>query len=239
MIQRNIDFIKGWVKTTFIDFPGKIATVIYTEGCNLRCPICHNPELIMFPDRYESIDITEIFAYIEERKALIDGIVLSGGEPLFHPETLDLLAALRPLPVAIKLDTNGYFPERLEQIVQNKSVDMIAMDVKGSPSLYPLVTGIEKFDIRKIESSLEILRKGSVPFEIRTTVIPQVIDEQVIADIAAWISPVDQYVLQQFRPVMTLDPQYRNLEPLSENRLNAMAEIAREVISNVTVRGIA
>ena len=239
MDRDSIDFIKGWVKTSFIDFPGKIATVLYTEGCNLRCPICHNPELITYPERYESIDIDEIFAYIEQREALIDGVVISGGEPLIHPETVALLEALRALPVAIKLDTNGCFPERLEQIIVNKLVDMIALDVKAPPYLYPLVSGNKRFDITKLEHSLAVLRAGAVPFEIRTTVIPQVIDEQALTDLVAWITPVDHYVLQQFRPVMTLDPEFRNLHPLPEYRLTTMAEIARRVIPDVAIRGIA
>lgn len=239
MNRHNIDFIKGWAKTSFIDFPGKIATVLYTGGCNLRCPICHNPELVTDLEQYESINMEEIFTYIQERQALIDGVVISGGEPLVHQETLALIDQFRALPVAIKLDTNGCFPDRLESIVNQKHVDMISLDVKAPPALYPLVSGNAGFDIQKIERSMAILRNGAVPYEIRTTVIPHIIDEKAIGDLTAWIKPVKHYVIQQFRPIMTLDPQYRKLEPLPENRLYAMADIARKVIPDVTVRGLA
>jgi len=239
MSQHEIDFVKGWVRTSLIDFPGKIATVLYTEGCNLRCPICHNPELITYPERYESIALAEIIAYLKEREDLVDGIVISGGEPLLRPQTLDLLEEIRPLPIAIKLDTNGTFPERLQEIISRKLVDMISMDVKGSKTLYPLVTGVDDFDISRIDQSLAILKQGQVDYEIRTTVIPQIIDLQAIDDIVSWIGTVERYVLQQFRPIMTLDARYRSLEPLPDAELNEMAKLARQKIANVSVRGLA
>jgi pyruvate formate lyase activating enzyme len=118
-------------------------------------------------------------------------------------------------------------------------VDMVAMDVKGSKSLYPLVTSVHDFDTAKIDRCLTILKQGAVEYEIRTTVIPQVIDIQAVSDIVTWIGPVWHYVLQQFRPVMTLDARYRYLEPLPEADLMQMAEIARKVIPNVSIRGLA
>ncbi len=239
MGQHSIDFVKGWVRTSLIDYPGKIATVLYTEGCNLRCPICHNPELITYPERYESIDLSEIFTYLKDRAGMVDGIVVSGGEPLLRPETLDLLEQFRSLKIAIKLDTNGCFPDRLAEILSHNLVDMVAMDVKGSKRLYPLVSGMKDFAVSKIDQSLTLLKQSSVDYEIRTTVIPQVIDIQAVTDIVEWIGPVQHYVLQQFRPVMTLDARYRYLEPLPDVQLNEMAEIARKVISDVSVRGLA
>lgn len=239
MGQHSIDFVKGWVRTSLIDYPGKIATVLYTEGCNLRCPICHNPELITYPERYESIDLSEILTYLKDREDMVDGVVISGGEPLLRPETMDLLEQFRSLKIAIKLDTNGCFPDRLAEILSHKLVDMVAMDVKGSKSLYPLVSGVKDFDVSKIDQSLTLLKQSSVDYEIRTTVIPQVIDLKAVTDIVGWIGPVRHYVLQQFRPVMTLDARYRYLEPLPDAQLNAMAEIARKVISDVSVRGLA
>ena len=239
MSQHSIDFVKGWVRTSLIDFPGKIATVLYTEGCNLRCPICHNPELITYPDRYESIDLSEIFTYLKDREDLVDGIVISGGEPLLRPETMDLLEQFRSLNIAIKLDTNGCFPDRLEEIISRKLVDSIAMDVKGSKSLYPLVTGMSEFNVSKIDQSLAVLKQDRVDYEVRTTIIPQLIDLKVLADIVSWIGPVKHYVLQQFRPVMTLDARYRSLDPTPEDQLNEMADFARKVIPNVSIRGLA
>ncbi|MBI9049021.1 MAG: anaerobic ribonucleoside-triphosphate reductase activating protein [Anaerolineaceae bacterium] len=234
----DIDFIKGWVRTSLIDYPGKIATVIYTAGCNLRCPICHNPELINAPNRYDAITLSEIFDYLNRRKGVIDGIVITGGEPLFHVDMVSLLEQLRALPVAIKLDTNGCYPERLQEIIERKLVDMIAMDIKSSKPLYAQLTGVKMDNSKAIERSLTILKQSGISYEIRTTVIPGVIDRGVIAEIVNWIAPVQQYALQQFRPVITLDPNYRKLEPISDYELNEMLELARQCIPDVSVRGL-
>ena len=147
----EFNFIKGWVRTSLIDYPGRIATVIYTGGCNLRCPFCHNPELLEHPERYDSIALREILEFMSLRNGVIDGVVISGGEPLVHKQIIDLLQLLRTYDIGIKLDTNGCFPERLKQIIDLQLVDMVAMDIKASKDYYATAVGSKNGVVTKIE----------------------------------------------------------------------------------------
>jgi pyruvate formate lyase activating enzyme len=234
----DIDFIKGWVRTSLIDFPGKIATVIYTGGCNLRCPFCHNPELLNGGDTYETIAFTEVLEFLKLRAGVIDGIVVSGGEPLIHKSIFNLLHKLREFDIKIKLDTNGCYPERLQRILELQLVDMVAMDIKASKETYAEVVGMKNDMTTKIDASLHILKASSIPFELRTTILPNFHTKQMMMDIVQWIAPVDHYYLQQFRPEVTLDDSYKQLQPVSESKLKSFQLICQQEIPHTEIRGL-
>jgi pyruvate formate lyase activating enzyme len=234
----DFPYIKGWVRTSLIDYPGLIATVLYTACCNLRCPFCHNPELLFGGEDVDSIDLIEILNFSNLRKGMVEGIVVSGGEPLLHASIIDLLKLLRAQALKIKLDTNGCFPDRLQEVLHLGLVDMVAMDIKASKNAYDKATGIRHLLPDKVVQSLQILKSSNIPFELRTTIIPDFHTKEMMRDIAEWIAPVDSYVLQQFQPEDTFAPDYRKLKPLSEGELISMKQIAEQYIQNVSIRGL-
>ena len=234
----EIDFIKGWVRTSLIDYSGKIATVIYTGGCNLRCPFCHNPELLSGGDGYETIAFQEIMEFLKFREGMIDGIVVSGGEPLIHKSIITLFRKLREFDIQIKLDTNGCFPEQLQMILDLGLIDMVAMDIKSSRDAYSEIVGNKRDIVKKIDASLNILKSSSIPFELRTTILPNIHTKQMMLDIVQWIAPVEHYYLQQFRPEVTLDHSYNRLRPVTQSELKELQLVCQQIIPQTSIRGL-
>ncbi len=229
--------IKGWVKSTLLDYPGRVAACLFCGSCNLRCPNCHNRQLVLTPHDLPDIPDTEVFAFLQRRRGLLDGVVISGGEPTLQPDLPDFCRHVHELGFLVKLDTNGYRPEMLKHLLDQGLLDYVAMDLKAPPSKYSHLSGID-IDIQRIQQSIDVLMNGTTDYEFRTTVVPGMLTDQDIEAIARWISGAQRYFLQQFVPHNTLDPSMGRLIPYLPAQLNAMAEAARTWVAQVTVRGI-
>jgi pyruvate formate lyase activating enzyme len=229
--------LRGWVRTSLLDYPEHIATVLFTGGCNLRCPACHNADLVLHPHDVPAVSEDEVFPYIIRRAGLIDGVVLTGGEPTMQPDLLPFLRRLRPLGLAIKIDTNGFFPDVLAIALEEGLVDYVAMDVKAPPEQYALLAGRPRLDMAPFERALALLRASAIPYELRTTVVPGLLNEDDILAIARWIQGAPRYALQQFRPVNTLDPALEQAVPYPPEALHTMARACASWVGEVQVRG--
>ena len=228
--------LRGWVRTSLLDYPEHIATVLFTGGCNLRCPPCHNADLVLRPGELPAVPENEVWEYLARRAGLLDGVVLTGGEPALQPDLLPFLRRLRSLDLDVKLDSNGFFPEVLAAALEEGLVDYVAMDVKAPPEKYALLAGRPGLDLAPLERSMALLRAASIPYELRTTVVPGLLDEHDIVAIARWIAGAPLYVLQPFRPLHTLDPALEQAAPYSSAVLQAMARACAEWVEHVEVR---
>ena len=190
--------IDGLQKMTLLDFPGKVACTVFTGGCNFRCPFCHNALLVTkLPEKPDYTE-DEILSFLEKRVGLLDGVAITGGEPLLNPDIGDFIRKIRDMGYAVKLDTNGSFPERLKAIVGEGLVDYVAMDIKNRREKYAETIGLKNLDLSKIEESVEFLKSGAVDYEFRTTVVKQFHTVEDIRAAAEWISGVKRYFLQNF-----------------------------------------
>lgn len=239
--------VKNWVQMTLADYPQKIAASLFCGGCNFRCPNCHNRDLVLDPERQPDIPLSELWAFLEARVGLLDGIVISGGEPTLQPDLLPFALRVREMGYAVKLDTNGHRPRVLQAAIQRGAVDYVALDVKAPMPKYALATGVQ-VDPTRIEQSIQQLLESGISCEFRTTVVPGLLDEQDIIEIAACLSgrcaerqaggdPV-VYYLQQFVPHNTLDPEMLERVPYPPEQLLAMADLARQWLPHVEVRGV-
>jgi len=178
--------ICGLQKMTLLDFPGKIACTVFLGGCNFRCPFCHNSELFMGkPEKL--MEDEEFFKFLSTRKGLLDGVCVSGGEPTLYKDLPEFMGRIKEMGFLTKLDTNGYRPEAVKELVAKNLVDYIAMDVKNSPDLYARTVGLEKLDLAAIEESLRFLIDGNVDYELRTTLVSQLHNEDSMQDMGEWL----------------------------------------------------
>lgn len=230
--------LKGWIRTSLIDYPDHIATVFFTGGCNFRCPMCHNADLVLHPAELPNLPEKEVWDFLERRTEVLDGAVITGGEPTLQPDLAPFLRRVRALGYDVKLDSNGYRPDVLATLLDEGLVDFIALDVKAPPEKYAHLTGMPELDVSRIERSLTLLRESGRSYELRTTVVPGLLDEDDITAIARWIAGTKQYVLQQFRGVSTLEPTLEELAPYPVAKLQAMAERTKPWVENTTIRGI-
>ena len=228
--------INGFQKLTILDYPGKVACIVFTPGCNFRCPFCHNAALVTHIDKETYIDIDEVLAYLKKRQGLLDGVVITGGEPLLQDGIEEFIAEIKSLGYSVKLDTNGSFPEKLISIVKKGLVDYVAMDIKNSKEKYGKTIGVDNFDIAPIERSVDFLLQGNVDYEFRTTIVDGFHTLQDIQDIVVWIKGAHKYFLQNF--VDSGDLITDGLEPVSALLLKEMKEKATETIPSVEIRGI-
>ena len=228
--------INGFQKLTILDYPGKVACIVFTPGCNFRCPFCHNASLVTHIDKETYLDIDEVLSYLKKRQGLLDGVVITGGEPLLQEGIEDFIAEIKSLGYSVKLDTNGSFPEKLISIVEKGLVDYVAMDIKNSKDKYGETIGVSDFDISPIEQSVEFLLQGKVDYEFRTTVVKNFHTLDDIQDIVVWLKGAHKYFLQNF--VDSGDLISGGLEPVSALLLKEMKEKASEFIPSVEIRGI-
>jgi pyruvate formate lyase activating enzyme len=234
--------IKGWVKSSLLDFPGRIAASLFSGGCNFRCPNCHNAELVLHPQDLPDLTEAEIWAFLEQRRGLLDGVVLSGGEPTLEPDLLDFASRVHRLGFLVKLDTNGYLPDVLEEAIEQGVVDYVAMDVKAPLERYAEASG-RAVEAKRLARSVELLIEQGraaegVEYEFRTTVVPGILQEEDILRIGEWIAGARAYYLQQFVPRNTLDPWMMEQHPYAADRIRAMAELAAHKVQRVQVRGL-
>jgi pyruvate formate lyase activating enzyme len=190
--------IGGLLKTSLIDFPDTISAVVYTCGCNLRCPFCHNPDLVE-PSRYRApIAEADFFTFLDRRKDQLEGITVTGGEPLIHPDALDFLRRIKSYGYRIKLDTNGCFPDALRRVLDAGIVDYLAMDIKAPFEKYGLLTGV-MCDTAAISESIAMIKSSSCLYEFRTTVPKDLLTTEDIGAIIRMVTPARRYVVQRFR----------------------------------------
>lgn len=228
--------IKGLIKNSVVDFPGHIAAVVFTGGCNWRCPFCQNAELVIGHASLEDIPPESVLDFLKERYGFLDGLVVSGGEPTLQPDLASWLSQVKELGFAVKLDTNGYRPSVLKAIVDSGLADFVAMDCKSVPSRYGEAVGVP-VDLERIEESLAFLRSAGVPYEVRTTVVPGVLSLSDMEELAGFIHGIPRYVLQQFRPEGALSPEFRHVTPHPISVLDEMASRLCELGIPTQVRG--
>ncbi len=229
--------VKGWVRTSLIEYPDHIASVLFVGGCNFRCPPCHNADLVQRPAEMPDLDVEEVWAFLARRVGLVDGVVVTGGEPTLRGDLIPFLRRARARGLDVKLDTNGYRPDVLATLLDEGLVDYVAMDVKAPPEKYALLAGRADLDVTRLERSVRLLRRSGIRHEFRTTVVPGLLDEADVEGIATWIAGAERYVLQQFRPLRTLDPGLEAVTPYSVERLRAMVERASRWVRQTVVRG--
>lgn len=231
--------IKGFLETSFSDWPGKVTAVIFLPYCNFRCLYCHNYELVLHPEKFPDFPLGEIVAKIRSYRDWIDGLCLTGGEPTMHPWLASLLRYLRQTlgpDLPIKLDTNGSFPGVLEELIQEGLIDYVAMDLKAPLRIdrYEQITGVSLGEkgLINIRRSIEILLAGQVDYEFRTTLIPVYLKEGDVYEIAQRIKGAKRYTLQTFNPRQTLDKSLETLKPFPEGTLRRMQKKVNEIISS-------
>lgn len=227
--------IHGLQKMTLLDFPGKVAATIFLGGCDLRCPFCHNSQLI---DGTASaiMDDRELLDFLSSRKKLLEGVCLTGGEPLLRPNLSNLIQSIKELGYAVKLDTNGTHPEKLQNLIDQNLLDYVAMDIKNSPDRYKETTGQPNLDLSSIEKNVSILNSGIIESEFRTTVIKEFHDENAFHAIGKLIKGAKNYYLQPFVDRDTV-PNH-NLHAPTKQELQNYAKIMENYVKNVSIRGI-
>ena len=195
--------IVGIQKLTLLDYPGKVACTVFLNGCNFRCPFCHNAELLG-ADAEPVMTTEELLAFLKKRRGVLDGVCITGGEPTIHPELSTLLGAAKELGYAVKLDTNGYRPDALEQILREGLVDYVAMDLKNSPAGYGEAVGISEPDLSRIGRSIRLLLDSGMDFELRTTVVSPIHSTDSVREMGKWLlavtngKPVPRLFVQPF-----------------------------------------
>ncbi len=224
--------IGGLQKLTLLDFPGHVACTVFLQGCNFRCPFCHNTPLIVGTDE---LPVSELMDFLKKRQGLLDGVAVTGGEPLLSKDIGDLLRRIKDLGYEIKLDTNGSFPEQLCRLIEDGLVDYVAMDIKNSRKKYGLTAGADGW-LPKIEESVKLLLDGRIPYEFRTTVVAELHEEADFRDIGLWLQGAKQYFLQGY--VDSGDILTEGLHAASRTDMEHYLAIAREYIPHTQLRGI-
>ena len=228
--------IDGLQKMTLLDFPGKVACTVFTGGCNFRCPFCHNALLVTKLPEKPDYSEDEILSFLEKRTGLLDGVAITGGEPLLNPDIADFIRKIRSMGYAVKLDTNGSFPERLKAIVGEGLVDYVAMDIKNRKEKYAETIGLKNLDLSKIEESIEFLKSGAVDYEFRTTVVEQFHTVEDIRAAAEWISGAKRYFLQNF--VDSGELICEKVSGVDKETMLKMKSAAADFVPQTEIRGI-
>lgn len=228
--------IDGLQKMTLLDFPGKVACTVFTGGCNFRCPFCHNALLVTKLPEKPDYSEDEILSFLEKRTGLLDGVAITGGEPLLNPDIADFIRKIRSMGYAVKLDTNGSFPERLKAIVGEGLVDYVAMDIKNRKEKYAETIGLKNLDLSKIEESVEFLKTGAVDYEFRTTVVEQFHTVEDIRAAAEWISGAKRYFLQNF--VDSGELICEEVSGVDKETMLKMKSAAADFVPQTEIRGI-
>ncbi len=227
--------IQGFQKLTLLDYPGKMACTIFTAGCNLRCPFCHNSRLVINPEKQSEFFEEEIFAFLKKRAGVLDGVAITGGEPLLQNDIEDFIIKVKDLGYSVKLDTNGTFPEKLRYLVEKGLVDYVAMDVKNSPELYAETVGLSGYDISKIKESIAFLLEGKVDYEFRTTVVREFHSVFGMNGLGEMIKGAKRHFLQGFIDSGELIGFGMSAVPLEE--MERMKKIMLQYVDECEIRG--
>ena len=227
--------IGGLQKVTLIDYPGKIGATVFTQGCNFRCPYCHNPELVD-PDQYgELVPEEEALSFLEKRRGKLDAVTVTGGEPTIHKDLDRFLKTLKRMGYLVKVDTNGSNPDALERLINGSLVDYLAMDVKGPLKKYAAVASVN-VDTAQIARSIELILSSGVEHEFRTTVVRSQLAPRDLRSIAALIKKARLYVLQPFVPTKTLDRSFLSAASYSPQELSTIQKNLEKELTRVVIR---
>lgn len=228
--------IQGLQKLTLLDFPERTACTVFTAGCNFRCPFCHNASLVV--DILPEVEIAEeeFFSFLKKRQGILDGVCITGGEPLLQPDLKSFIKRIKELGYAVKLDTNGSFPDKLKYLVEEQLVDYVAMDIKNAPDTYAVTAGIERLDMEAIKESVSYLKEGHVAYEFRTTVVKNYHEKESFEKIGQWIAGAEKYFLQNF--VDSGDLIGKKTKGCSEEEMREYLEVVRQYVPEAELRGI-
>lgn len=228
--------ISGLQKTTLIDYPGNIACTVFTYGCNFRCPFCHNPELVI-KSPAKVIEEREFFKFLKTRKNMLDGVVITGGEPFIHTDLLEFVKKIKNESFLVKIDTNGSFPERLEKLLKEKVVNYVAMDIKSGLEEYGNITG-GFTDVKKILESIKILKNSNIDYEFRTTVVKGLHKKKNIEEIGKLLKGAKNFSLQNFKSGKSISNEFSKKNEFSKVELEEFEKILRKYIQNITIKNI-
>ena len=228
--------IKGFQATTLLDYPGQIASIVFTPGCDFRCPYCYNKSLVMNSPNLIELDENKILEKISKRKKLIDGVVLSGGEPCLQNDLPGFAEKIKNLGLKVKVDTNGTRPKMLKQLIDKGLVDFIAMDIKGPLGKYEDITQT-RFDVSAIEESAKLIMQSKVDYEFRTTALPDLLSQEDFQKIGEWLKGAKKYCLQQFKPMPDMiDSSYEYKETYTFKELEEIRKQLEPYFEKVEVR---
>ncbi len=233
--------IVGLQKLTLLDYPGKVACTVFLGGCNFRCPFCHNGELLD-NQAEEFMEPGELVSFLSKRKGILDGVCITGGEPTLQPDLPQLLSQIKAMGYCVKLDTNGYRPDILRNLIHSGLVDYVAMDVKNSPACYGCTVGIPQLKLDRIEESIRFLLSGTVDYELRTTVVEELHSEESIREMGQWLSGLDptqkvtKLFLQCFVDRETVLQQ--GLHAPQTETLKKYVEILTPYVGIIALRGV-
>ena len=228
--------ISGIQKLTLLDFPGKLACTVFTSGCNFRCPFCHNASLVL-PGMSDHIDEQEVFSFLKKREGILEGVCITGGEPCLQPDLETFIRKVRDIGFAVKLDTNGSFPEKLSSLLEKGLLDYVAMDIKTSKERYPEVCGVQNERLfENVEKSVEILKSSSVPHEFRTTTARELQTKEDFEKIGRWLSGEKRYFIQQYEASGELVGD--EMTPYEKEELTEFVKVMKNFVENVEIRGI-
>ncbi len=239
--------IHGFNKTTLLDYPEHIAATVFTGGCNFRCPFCHNGALVLDSVGQPVIPEEEVLSYLKKRQGILQGVCVTGGEPTLQKDLKEFLQKIKELGYPIKLDTNGYMPGVLWNLLQGHLIDYVAMDIKASRENYARAVGLKNMDLSRIEESIGILNGSGIPYEFRTTVVKGIHTVGEFEEIGRWIEGCPTYYLQSYQENdnclyrMTQAGDESAESPFgafSGEELEQMAELARKYVGKVTLRGV-
>ena len=228
--------IGGIQKTSLLDYPGTLSAIIWTIDCNFRCPFCYNKNLVF--GETETISEEEVFSFLKKRQGMLEGLVISGGEPLMQKDIVDFIGKAKKLGYLIKIDTNGTFPGKLKELIDKKLVDYVAMDVKAPKKKYKQLAGV-KVDVSKIERSIDIIRNKAPDYEFKTTFAPNLLKKEDIAAIAKWLEGSKNFYLQQFKNNPPLvSPEFDKKLPYDKEYILETLEDIKLYFKNCYARGI-
>jgi pyruvate formate lyase activating enzyme len=227
--------IGGLQKVSLIDFPDRISCIIFTQGCNLRCPYCHNPELVIPENFSEIISEKDFFSFLQKRKKYLEGVSITGGEPCLQKDLLEFSEKIKNMGFAVKLDTNGCFPRIIKNASEKKLLDYIAMDVKAPAEKYNILVG-KKIDTGKITKSIELIKNSGLPYEFKTTVVKSQLSFHDMGKIGEMIKGAKSYYLQKFIPSKTLDPSFMKETTYTDEEFEKIKKIMSDYAENVNVR---
>ncbi|MCR4960098.1 MAG: anaerobic ribonucleoside-triphosphate reductase activating protein [Lachnospiraceae bacterium] len=227
--------IHGLNKTTLLDYPGRVASTIFAGACNMRCPFCQNADLVLDPASQPLISEEEVLAHIRKRKGIITGVCITGGEPTLQKDLLDFMRKIKDIGMDIKLDSNGYRPEVLRQVIDEGLADYIAMDIKSSPAGYERAAGVP-IDMSRIRESISLIMGSGSEYEFRTTVVRELHDEETFEDIGELIKGAERYFLQSYvdsdRVILPGFSSY------SKEELEKYCNILHKYVKTVSIRGV-
>jgi len=226
--------IGGFQETSLLDYPGKVAAIIWTTGCNFRCPFCYNPDLVF--EKTDNVSIEHILSFLDARKGKIDALSISGGEPFLQRDLKDFISQVKNRGYLVKVDTNGSFPDRMKELLDEGLIDYLSMDVKATKNKYNEITGVS-VDVDDIRTSIDLIKEHAGDYEFKTTVIPKFHQKEDIVEIARWLKGSKKYFLQQFKSNTSIISS-EIFSPYSKEELLNMCETIKPYFKHCNVRGI-